>query len=382
MKKRGTPILYALAVVLAATLAGCAADDLRHAAPGQEETVRWRISINNAGATRGEDGTFPGGETTILDASIYFFHPYDGRILRLRHLTAEEIASVNNREPLLILSVPAAAQRFFMVANSAASGVNIADMTTLDGVLNTQFGIGSQMTDGVLHSAEKVIMKGMSDVFTESAPGLYEAGITIAPLMSRLEIGPISAQPVEEGTVTPGDVVSFTVSGIYLNYFYTTMNLHGATSFFYDNPEKDYTSLNSNYATTKMFDIPGAASVGGTASPAAGDVWAYQFIAPYFLPHIIVEMNDIVYSDGEGGTTATSPRNHASGTQYLTIQSYNHASDGTAMANALPAHVYKISRLEFDADNLSDNPYEVRQLILATLEVAAWSAEAIDTEYD
>ncbi len=384
MRKRGKPIFRALVVALAMLFACCTAQERLDAVPGEQGQVRLRIRIDDARVARGQDGAFPGGGNTIMDGTLYFYKEGDSRVLRLRNLSAAEIASINAGERLLILSVPSASTRFFMVANSSASGVTLNVPGTIATVRNTVFGIASQMTAGTAHSAEKVILAGTSDAFVRNdQTGQYETEITLAPLVARLEIGPLQAVPIAAGADTPGDIKGFTVSAIYLNRFHLRSDLNPAHTDPVDNGEAaaSYSPANPHYATSRLYDnTPTVTAVGGIAALPADKVWAYQFF-PSEMPHIVIQLDKITYSNGQGGTTETSLRNGATRTQYLTVQSYSFATGGE-VTGAERARIYKIDRLEFNADHLGDYPYHVRRLIRATLRIADWDEETINPEYD
>lgn len=186
------------------------------------------------------------------------------------------------------------------------------------------------------------------------------ANVVISPIVSRIEI---------EQIVYTGDLTSFTLEGIYVNYFYQrvplSLDMNGyapTNSTETGNYETTGGSFAYDYYTTlyDVLDEPAAIASGTATFEPDNGVWAYQvFGGSNPVPHIILRLTDVVTN---GGATAED--------LYLTITGYS--VGGSELMTFERNTIYKIASLPFSDDDLALTPEPDTVNISVHVEVKEW----------
>lgn len=407
--------------LLAVLSAGCTKEQPDNL-PRDDKYVSLRIHLNSDVVTRASvDNKHPLGKTTIWDAGIYFYRGTSKEILMFYPLTVSDIAELNTggSESITIPKVPVSSDNMLFVANYAASTGKVYPYSNsptptngIDAVSGATITTANQMKENdIVHSAESVLMSGGATISINTEQDEFESvSLTISPQVARLEIAKLTAKNVN-GTDSPdvGDILSYTVNGIYINYYYYKTNLLGqhrigdyASTIFpvdnrpTENDDKDtyyaekyngtYTGgiqpWSTGYANTKMFIEPQAtdgSSINGEVAAGANRVWAFQLFEGNTV-HVIIRLENIIYSDGTGGETENDAIGE-SGDRYITIESFNYQTGGV-IAGFRKARVYRIFDIPFTANDITKLPYEKAQYFRITVSVSDWTEATIDTDYD
>lgn len=216
----------------------------------------------------------------------------------------------------------------------------------------------------------------------------YDAKVTVTinSLASRLQIGKISSKVYDytdassaAQTVT---IDAFTVEGIYVNNFHQDMTV-GSTAGTIIDSEDDAdayaTTAGGVYATdgagAKLYDALGTAASGTPLNVAATGVWAYN-VFPTTVPHVIIKLTDVKYTDSATGTQVELP------VQYLTVQSFKYAAGHADAGNDVTAfaanNIYTLGDIQFNYNDMTHVPYEETMAVLVEVQMMKWLDNAIE----
>ncbi|MCC8199241.1 MAG: hypothetical protein LIP06_11875 [Tannerellaceae bacterium] len=275
-------------------------------------------------------------------------------------------------------NIPNTANVVYVIANHeiAASTAAGADMAT---ILAETTDLSKQSDDN--YGVTNVSLVGMGQLTDSSKPGVSrEATFGVDPIVGRIELAKVSSKVTTPAADGDRAVTSFKLAGVFINNFYYEAPVYGSLSDAteqpyqfgkiaanYDEaPDGGYLSSWKNY----IFDLYSAfsatnstdaiASVDGSVTPTtASTVWAYNlFPTPGNLPRIVLHLKDVKYTENNSGTISSETdfpnSEHGDGTAYLTVQKYT-SSEGNIETIAA-GNIYKISNLEFEYDDLTENP--------------------------
>lgn len=320
--------------------------------------------------------------------------------------------------------IPASATQIYVVANGKNKS-NQVGITSLTEARKTPIYLRNQVLPKAVNNGDGLTIDHAFEVFsgeesrltglTEAIPANGEVKVVLRPVPSRIEMANVTAVPMElaDGETWNGaDIQSFTVTGFYINKFYTT----GALDPTYndeitDRSRVDFSNIADNYSKAKyrvptqegiegnwgfMCDEPAAgeltyAAGDGTntiysATPTTASHWFGFMALQGNIVDVIVKLN-VTYVDKANNTTLPNQ------TKFLTITSYtyaeattddfegNHAA-GTSVGSFLRGHVYKISNIKFNVSNLTDAPYETTKSISAAVEVRPWKGVGVDPGFN
>lgn len=206
-----------------------------------------------------------------------------------------------------------------------------------------------------------------------------KVSVTINSLAARLQIGKISAKVYNYTNDSGNQTVTidaFTVGGIYINNFHQDMTVGSTAGTIIDgadNAGKYSTAAGTSYATggigEKLCDVLKTAATGSPLAVAANGVWAYNLF-PTTVPHIIIELTNVKYTDSATGTQITIP------SQFIAVQSFKyapgHANAGEVVTNFAANNIYTLSDIQFNFTNMVHSPYEKTMDVLVEVQMMKW----------
>lgn len=300
-----------------------------------------------------------------------------------------------------IKNVPASTDKVYIVGN-IPTGVDVPVLAeNITAVQNRIITIVSQSNDD--GSVADVTLYGDGQTLSNhpSVEGAKYAKINVNAIAARIEIGKVSYFNAQGNNL----LTSFSIDGIFVNYYYPQMSLASKVSTArINNTAVDNTEANTIYTPTatgayktadlkKLYDYDndglGYTSVSGLSKSAADpndtddkNVWAYNVLAPLTVdgttvteleaPHIIIRLSNIktVGESIENPMYAT--------TQYLTVKEFRHATTKEVITNFAPGYIYFINDLTFNESNLTDIPEEEAITVYVEAILMTWSRQEVE----
>lgn len=196
----------------------------------------------------------------------------------------------------------------------------------------------------------------------------YKTTIQFVPIVARLEIKEIFASDV-----------TFELSGIFINNYYTTAQVDGTipTDGVLKNNEDIITNYADAYHATALRDWSITSLGTKTGNAASGvsikplDVWGYNIFAAKNvtaedknLPHIVLRLKEV--KDATGDDITDGAGNVVD--KFITVKGFN---DGTNPITEFKiGYVYTITKIAFSKADLTDNPEITDRTINATVMVS------------
>ncbi len=212
---------------------------------------------------------------------------------------------------------------------------------------------------------------------TTDTPPQAEAIINIAPLYSRVEVGGTMLDGTTRGGLTGGElVIAFDLVGVYMDNYYHTFNMGGALvpASLQDNGQD--VTIGSKVASGWFGDYFQAIAWDGVnpVSPS-GNVWAYH-IAGGNIPRIIFEITDLEgYEDVNGNgkkEVEDSALGDFSDLHFITVKSFVDNASGKPITSFERGKIYKIRKLVFNPNDVTERPNEKDVQITAVVNVVDW----------
>jgi hypothetical protein len=412
MKKFNFVAYVAAAALLA--LGSCAIGEEKGTDPGDMTTVKFKLSYEGLNSRALADPMETNDPLTLQPGHI-FFADGSGTIVRHVGIVADVAGGGAGSEQVeldrvlageaVILQVPATAQRCYILANDVAAKVG-GDT----GVTGNREGndistiLGLTATVPNLNAAtdiSTVVQFGSGDIVpeagvTETEAQEYDAWVEvdIRALTARIQVKRITGKVYnytdDEDNPQTITIDDFTVEGIYVNNYYTSMTVNstwpdGVVNHLSNIPSYS-TAGTAPYSPTgngyRLADLLNINDTGLAVAPADNTkVWAYNVFPTSTsaannanVPHVIVKLSSVTFTDsGDGdGVTPTVLTD-----QFLTIANIKRA--GGALLNAFEANnSYTFDNIAFDFTNLSDYP-EVTELdILVTVKLLPWTDNPVE----
>lgn len=303
-------------------------------------------SVERVGSKAVEDaGT--AHETPVADFTVYFINSSGGVV------ETRTTATSSSGSSYVFDGVSGLASKLFIVANTSLTSTTLTGSTLAElkanvlAVKNYQTGI-----DNVIMAPADA----SNITATAGQEGKYEATVTIAPVVARLEIAKLTA--IAAGGPLEQDVKDFTVKNIYINAYDPNMPLIGTAS-------GRTTGTTANFETTDLKDVNiDIVSTDKVVVPAGlNAVWAYQLF-PGSAPTMVVQFSSITFENGTAITDKTNPADELC----ITVTGFN---PNTFAA----AKIYNVTNIEFSSKNIG-KPYEATKNISVTLSVTPWAINA------
>uniref|UniRef100_S0DFU0 Major fimbrial subunit protein N-terminal domain-containing protein n=1 Tax=termite gut metagenome TaxID=433724 RepID=S0DFU0_9ZZZZ len=400
---------------LTAGLAGCQKEN-GSGIGKDEKVVRLQFTQEAVGGTRAA-ATHVGEEPIVLTDAYVYFTTAGGDIVaqvQIDFSLAGKGAAYNSSANTVgsdlitadggteITGVPASATKVVIVGNAPSAtyitGGNINDFTgiNVDGLY-----------DATNKGVAKVALFGINTL--TPVPGddtKYTSNVQVAPVGARFEIGSIAGD-YDVAPIT-SHIKSFTLEGIYINNYYPTMSIDGSGLGAIVHNSTTVANYNGAVAPSKYATLNGSlADYGATivgqgtapynayapkATPAATDVWAYNVLAPDGgdVPHIVVRLSSVVVKTtdsagkkpGEAGYVETLNNTTYAGTKFLTVRNIYVDGSSTPLASFQRGYVYRIVKLSFAQQHLTDKPETTTIDITVEAELMTWVPKDVDYDFN
>ena len=183
--------------------------------------------------------------------------------------------------------------------------------------------------------------------------------ISIKPVISRLELVQVQGDR---------NIKSFTVSGVWLDSYYSRFTFSGTPSggIFEQGKSTSFTGKGDAGSWTASPAAEGGLLV---SSPGTGKVWAHNVVSGG-TPRLIIRLSDVTYQLGPSGVMVTPGEGDPGddGVRYLTVMSYSNMTT----AAFEPGKIYRISNIGFDYTKLADTPNPTGLNLMVAITVLEW----------
>ena len=381
---------YVMLALAGVAFAACSNEDDPVLKSGNSNEKTVVLSLANSSVRGVEGNVADDSYASIYDLTVYFLAS-DNMIVDTQTVEPTDGATTITSGATHAFTVPASVQKLHVIANMKKAGVTLNKPQNQQQLHESLISLKTQyctVGGSVLNSAAEVVLAGCSGSTPfgtrEQGEGadkktIYTATVQIAPIVARFEIQKITAVPKTGNTKQVGDIIGFTVDGIYLNSIYMDGRLDGG-SLTNESERFDNKSIAANYSTTTpgkytgdyamLADEPtGLKGEDGTAfatvNPGTDKCWGYQVFGGV-APHIVLKLSDIIYK----GETDNVTKPHG----FVTIQNYSGITNNAITAG----NVYLIKDLQFA--EVTDVPYEGEKALEVTVNVAPWNVVELTPE--
>ncbi|MDD3037381.1 hypothetical protein [Bacteroides sp.] len=410
-----------LTALVASSLFACSEQEATDTQPlAGENTVT--LSLKQEALNRGVSDQKGDTEYAVIGSGKIFFINASGNNIYQRELTATEITALANtsttpgNKTVTITGVPNTATTLFFIANiktsAGASFPMVSGTTSADARLRI---------DQLQANATNVPMSGQSGTFTQVSTNVYNAAVTLTPMVARVEVGQTTCQN-QNGVGQPAvsaDITGYKLSGVFVNNTRQDVLLSG-TPYLVGSPidirsQAGWSTSWATYFTSANTSFPyyvggspagpsdwvanalstyctplGANALSFYPDPTNGSTstdpavtpkkaWGYQ-ICPSTtvpagsaadVPHIILKLTDVTYVDNPLGLT----------TQYVTVTKYKDDL-GNPVPEFKKGNVYRIKNLTFTHNEATNQPYETNISVTATVSVAPWVINNVNPDWN
>lgn len=290
-------------------------------------------------------------------------------------------------------AVPSGSKVFIVANIPAGDYAAVVAKTTLTDVQNyvssmkdLNGGSGSSWKTVTLANAN-----GQATAMGAPVGGVATAEVTLSPVVSRLELVSLTG-----GEDTEGRIVSFTVSGVYVDDFKPSYTYVGAgsgalTTMGMTTSDSDYTSWISTHAmgdegtwesVAAVHPALPAASPDLAGTPVITELWGYN-VAPDAAPKLIIKLTDVKYSVASDSYASTK-EDIADETYYLTVKTYKDSASAP-LTSFERGHVYRVgtstNALTFTLDDLGLTPNQSDITLMAKVSVTGWVVDLPTAEF-
>ena len=345
--------MAAIALASIMTLASCSGDDGGNVTPpaGDFSVI---LSFKNAETTRAEGPAAVKGTKIKIEDGYLCFTTSGDVITDVYTISAAATAGKNIYKDALsatIKNVPGSSSKVYMIANM--------------GTLSDVPAVGDNMLT-YMNNTMKVIDQGeytqvtcIDEVtLTPAGEDKKAAAITLETKVSRIQIKELTFEGFTGGKV----------DGIYINGFYTEMELDGGASNLQTSTDKAMYVAGSTVFTTPLqsyvydtFDKSIAASV----KPSA--VWGYNLFASA-TPQIVIKLIDVV----AGGQTYAAP-------QFITVNGFKNAETSESIPSLEGGMIYtiEVETLVIKPEHLNPEPGVAPFSVDVTVTQAVWDETVV-----
>ena len=247
------------------------------------------------------------------------------------------------------LTTPAASDSRIYILGNIPSTLTPGSISTYDQLRTTVVNITTagqtDYTKALLANSD-----GQAVMVTSSGTGTATVTVPISPLYSRLELAQVSGGP---------NIVSFNVTGVFVDRYYSSFTLTGASSGALTN-QTQRSDFTGNIGDTGNWASTGAA---GSAVAVAGSglSWTYHMAADD-LPRFIIRLANVVYNDSQG------QQHTLEGTRYITVTGYS----GNAPTKFERGKIYQIATITFNETNAALTPNPTNVTMNVKTQVVDW----------
>ncbi|GAB6010398.1 hypothetical protein [Dysgonomonas reticulitermitis] len=370
MKTKFKYLALMVSVALLAGFSSCSNDDVP--AENAGGTKNLFLKISSAPATKAEGAVQAAAPVVFNDGVLYFTS--SGNIEAQYTISSAPTSGSNINITTLtgagetIENLPNSVDHVYVVGNVPTT----VSLPASGSILAVQQAVLVVATQGTISN---VSLYGDDATSLLTAGGgasgndLYEANITLAPVVARIELADITSS---------GDIVSYKVAGIFVDNYYSQGEVDGlvaATNLVNNgmDPTK-FSDGTSEYPTAlkpSIYDwYPTALTPSSNvvAPATAGQVWGYNVFAAAAgssVPRIIIRLEDVMLSSGAPTSGST---------QFITISGYKDASS-VALTSFEAGKVYTLSAgtLIFDENDIDPVPNSNLIDVKVTVTLTNWT---------
>ena len=330
--------LSMIALALVFGLTSCSNDD----EPGQGSGEAQSVYIKLDQPTGRAAGPSADGEIVEVGSGYLYFLNVNNGITKSIDIS-EDISDLT-KNGKTYTEIPGNTSSVVMVGNTK-DNTNLNDIEAFILSVETQ----NEIKGVTVYSNKGVIVKG-----TDS----NTAELKLTPVPSRIEL-----QTIKAG----GNLDSFKVKGIYMNYTYKTAPIQG------NGVDNQLIEMNTEFS--EYVNIPGVLKDTHTDGLNLGSdqVWGYNLLANDVIPHIVIHITDVEVKDGYEADF--------SGNQYVTITGYKEGA--TVLERLAQGTIYKVSNdidggdLIIDEGDLTPTPEMKSISVTVTASVMKWKAVTV-----
>jgi hypothetical protein len=341
-------ILLASIALSAMAFASCSQSGSEESGQPSEplETLVVKLDMEEAPATRMITAPGTTGQLKLNDGHIFIIN---GAGSVVQHVTLD-VAAATSAAGQTIATPVSSASRVYILGNVPAS-VNAASINSWDQiqttVVNFQSAGQTDYTKALLANADGQAASITTN--TSVTPATGSVTVQLSPLYSRMELAQVSGGP---------NIVSFTVTGVYVDRYYNAFTLTGNSSGTVWNQSTN-TDFTGNIGDTGSWASTGAQG-SAVANPGTGQSWTYHMAAAD-VPRFIVKIENLVYMNNGQQTTVTAPR-------YITVSGYS----GTTITKFERGKIYQIANLQFNENNAATTPNPQNVVLNVKTQVVDW----------
>ena len=339
--------LSMIALALVFGLTSCSNDDESGQGSGEAQSVYIKLD-QPTGRAAG-----PSADGEIVEVSsgyLYFLNANNGIT---KSIDISEDISDLTKNGKTYTEIPGNSSFVVMVGNTdgkidknlMSKATNLNDIEAFILSVETQ----NEIKGVTVYSNKGVIVKGAESNTAE---------LKLTPVPSRIEL-----QTIKAG----GNLDSFKVKGIYMNYTYKTAPIQG------NGVDNQLIEMATEFP--EYVNIPGVLKdthVDGL-SLGSDQVWGYNLLANDKIPHIVIHITDVEVKDGYEADF--------SGNQYVTITGYKEGA--TVLERLAQGTIYKVSNdidggdLIIDEGDLTPTPEMKSISVTVTASVMKWKAVTV-----
>jgi len=350
------------------------------------------LTISTSPLTKSLDASQVGQKAPIVDTKdlyVYFMDASSNTVASYK-LTDTQIGEIKKSTGFKFTNLDPSVASVYVVANVPKTGVTMPTApttTTLDAVNLTVMNIADQQTANAASVVLANTGKKVESTFTKTGNASngnaqFTATVVLTPIVSRIQIAKVSVD-------TDGTISSFTLEGIYIDNFYTTMSIGGAFSTDISNAG-NIALLESSIL--KDVNAEGMVQNPGNVSPTQVSplqVYGYQLFptkAPEApadqlsnVPYIILKLTHVKKS-----STATRDISDSE-TYYVAVKAYKTdvtpPTASTTITEFLAGKIYTIANIPVSEKNLVTDPTKSLINVTVNVTIEDWDKVAIKPDF-
>ena len=341
-------ILFMSIALAAVGFASCAKDSKNSESDATKKmTIRLEgVLLQNSRMIEAPGQT---GKLVLNDGYIYVINSA-GSIVQSVKLDVAAATSATGQQ----LATPVSSDSRVYILGNIPSTITPTSFTTWEQMEATVVSISTagqtDYTKAMLANSD-----GQPKMVSTTSATTATVDIQLSPLYSRLELA-----EVEGGA----NVVSFTVTGVFVDRYYSSFTLAGKSSGPVWN-QASKTDFTGNIGDSGSWASTGAVG-SAVAVPGTGQSWVYHMAADD-LPRFIVRLERVVYNDANGQPQTLQ------GVQYITVTGYS----GTAPAKFERGKIYQVAAVTLDPSKTSLVPNPTNVVMTVTAKVVDWVPTAL-----
>jgi hypothetical protein len=392
-------LCFAMTALAVLAMTGCAKENAGNGGTATEETkLVVKISADGAGKMRGIESPATNSATDLqgaidFDRSEIFIIDHNGMVVDHAPLTSDATTTGQQYPNMVANNVSV-----FVVANMPASDYNsVTTTTSLTAAALTGYAASMVDLNGDDGESWKTVTlandTGLPTAIGTMTAGAASVSVSISPVVSRLELVQVEAEPYTTNSNSTPFITDFKVCGVWVDDFFPRYTFDGrgmgsgttAQPTDLMNIDQDVTALDDWAEDYKMGDIaewesagsPAVVSPDDTQTAAVTELWGYN-VAADALPRLVLHITGVKYTID--GTTVLDDL--AGDDYYLTVTGYT--VSGAPLTAFTRAHVYRIGTssnpLVFGMDDLGAVPNANTGTLTVNVSVLGWTIDLPDAQ--